>query len=175
MTNQMAIRLVRSPESMDVSEGDPFFDLAQELNELIERRAYELFELSGSVHGRDRENWLQAQSELLLDAPVEVSETENGFTILADVPGCSENDLEVRVSPTSLCIAGSRPQPAEQREEKIVYTERISNRIFRLLTLPSEINTEKVFASVANGVLQVQLLKAGFGKKVPVLAKAVGA
>ena len=111
----------------------------------------------------------------MLDAPVEVSETESGFTILADVPGCSENDLEVRVSPTSLCISGSRPQPAEQREEKIVYTERPSNLIFRLLTLPSEINTEKVFASVANGVLQVQLLKAGFGKKVPVLAKAVGA
>ena len=61
MTNQMAIRLVRSPESLNVPEGDPFFDLAQEINELIERRAYELFEISGSVDGRDRENWLQAQ------------------------------------------------------------------------------------------------------------------
>jgi HSP20 family protein len=173
VNDQMATRLARTPENVSL-EGDPFFELAQELNELIAQRAYELFEATGCAHGLDRENWLYAQSEILLNIPVEVSETETELTIRADVPGFSEKDLEVRVAPRSLCITGERQQPSEQDEVKTVYSERRSNRIFRVLNLASEIDTEKMNATVADGVLEIKLLKVGLGKKVPVLAKTAG-
>jgi HSP20 family molecular chaperone IbpA len=44
-----------------------------------------------------------------------------------------------------------------------------------VLNLASEIDTEKVNATVADGVLEINLLKVGLGKKVPVLAKTAGA
>jgi HSP20 family molecular chaperone IbpA len=175
VNDQMATRIGRTPEHISLFEGDPFFDLAQELNELIAQRAYELFEATGCAHGHDRENWLYAQSEILLSIPVEVLETETELAIRADVPGFSEKDLEVRVAPRSLCITGKRRQPSEQDEVKTVYSERRSNRIFRVLNLASEIDTEKVNATVADGVLEINLLKVGLGKKVPVLAKTAGA
>jgi HSP20 family molecular chaperone IbpA len=41
--------------------------------------------------------------------------------------------------------------------------------------LPSEIDPDKVKATVSDGILEIQLLKVGLGKKVPVLAKAASA
>ena len=68
---------------------------------------------------------------------MEVTETETELTIRADVPGCSEKDLEVRVAPRSVCITGKREEVLEEKEGKPVYPERRSNRIFRVLELPS--------------------------------------
>ena len=76
-----------APESPTLNPGDAFFELSQEFKDLISRRAYELFELRGSVDGYDREDWLQAVSEILLNVPVDVVETETGLTILAERAG----------------------------------------------------------------------------------------
>jgi hypothetical protein len=35
-----------------------------ELEEVIRRRAYEIYEQEGRVHGRDQEHWFRAESEL---------------------------------------------------------------------------------------------------------------
>ena len=86
---------------------------------------------------------------------------QNQVTIRADVPAFSEKDLEVRVAPRSVCITAKRERVSEQRDEKVVYSERRSNQIFRVLELP--------------GILEIKLLKVGLGRKVPVLAKIASA
>jgi HSP20 family protein len=164
-----------APERRMPNPGDAFFELSQEFTDLISRRAYELYLLRGCVDGYDREDWLQAASEILLNVPVDVLETENGLRIRADVPGFSEKELEVRVTPRSLCITGRREEAPEQNDEKAVYAERRSNQIFRALDLPYEIDPDRVDANVSNGILEIKLLKVGLGKKVPVLAKAATA
>jgi HSP20 family molecular chaperone IbpA len=40
------------------------------------------------------------------------------------------------------------------------------------LDLPSEIDPDRVDATVGNGILEIKLLKVGLGRKVPVLGKA---
>ena len=96
MRNEPATRLVRGPETRNLLTGDPFFECAQEINNLIAHRAYKLFESQGFVHGRDREDWLRAESEILLPVPVDVMETESELTVRADVPGFGEKDLVCR-------------------------------------------------------------------------------
>ena len=158
-----------SPPSLSL--GEPFIEPAQEINDLIARRAYELFESSGFTHGRALEDWLRAESEILLQAPADVTETETGFTIHADVPGFGEKDLEVRVAPRSLCITGKRQEASDQKEGKTVYSERRPKHIFRVLDLPCEIDPDTVNTTVSDGLLEIKLLKVGLSKKVP-LAKA---
>src|SRR6266446_5648208 len=162
-----------SPPSLSL--GEPFIEPAQEINDLIARRAYELFESSGFTHDHALEDWLLAESEILLQAPVDVTETETGFTIHADVPGFGEKDLEVRVAPRSLCITGKRQELSDQKEGTTIYSERRSKHIFRVVGLPSEIDPDRVNATVSGGLLEIELLKVGLGKKVPVLAKAAAA
>jgi HSP20 family protein len=176
MADQAAREVVQAPEMLKLVPDDPFIELAREINDLIARRAYELFESGGSAHGHDCENWLQAESEILFNAPADIRETESTVTIRVDVPGFSENDLEVRIAPRRLYITGQRPEASEQQEGKTVYSERRSGRIFGVLDLPSQIDPDLTEATLAEGVLEITLLKAAeMGKKVPVLAKAARA
>src|SRR5882724_7580760 len=93
-----------SPPSLSLR--NPFIEPAQEINDLIARRAYELFESSGFTHGHGYEDWLRAESEILVQSRVDVTETEAGFAIRVDASGVDEKDLEVRTAPRSLCITG---------------------------------------------------------------------
>ncbi len=175
MEDQTAAGLVRAPEILKLFARDPFLEHAQEINDLIARRAYELFESRGCMPGHDREDWVRAESELLLNVPMDITETETELTIRAEVPGFSERDLEVRVAPRSLCITGKRQQASEQKEGKTVYSERCSDQIFRVLDLPSQIDPDRVNATLSGGILEIKLLKVGMGKKIPVLAKTAAA
>jgi HSP20 family protein len=171
MKNETPSQLVRTPEIRSLFAGEPFIEPAQETNDLIARRAYELFESSGFTHGHALEDWLRAESEILLQAPVDVTETETGFTIRADVPGFGEKDLEVRIAPRSLCITGQRHELSDQKEGTTIYSERPSTHIFRVLHLLAEIDPDTVNATVSDGLLEIKLFKVGLSKKVP-LAKA---
>src|SRR6266699_4184708 len=175
MGTQTATALVHAPEILTLSAGDPFVERAREINELIARRAHELFESRGWAHGHDLEDGLTALSDVLLHVLVDITETETELAIRADVPGFNEQDLEVRVAPRSVYITGKRQEASEQKEGETVYSERRSNQVFRVLDLPSQIDPDRVNATLSDGILEIRLLKVGMGKKIPVLARAATA
>lgn len=144
---------------------DSASELAEEIKGRIARRAYELFESSGFTHGHAREDWLRAESEILLNVPVDMMETETELTVRADVPGLGERDLEVRIAPRVLCITGSQHDTPGEKTGRIVYSERHSKQIFRLLNLPAEIETDGVKATLTDGLLEIKAFKAGVAKK----------
>lgn len=166
---------VRPVGILELRADDPFFKHAQEINDLIARRAYELFEASGETHGHDREDWLRAESEILLRVPVEVRDKEGHFTVCAEVAGFSEKYLEVRVANRSLCITGRREAGWPQTEGQTLHSERRPNQIFRVLELPEPLEAERVDASLTDGVLEITLVKSGAEKKTPVLVKTAAA
>jgi len=167
--------VIRAPEILELVVGDPFFEHVQEINDRIGSRAYELFESKGSTHGSHLEDWLRAESEILHAIPLDLTETETEFTIRAEVPGFTENDLEVRVEPHRLFITGKRQETTEQKKGKTVYSERHANLIFRVLELPARINPEAVKATLSNGILEITLSKLEAAKKIPVFTKAAAA
>jgi HSP20 family protein len=155
-----------------LSEKEPFHDLEQEINDLIAARAYEIYESRGAAHGDDFADWYQAATEILQQVPAEITESETEFTIQAEVPGFTENDLEVRVVPGSVCITGQKQAGPERWRAS---SERQPYRIFQVLDLPSEIDPFCVEALVSCGSLEIKLPKIGFRKVVPVRAKAASA
>jgi len=175
MPAQTATGLAPVPEIRKLSADDPFFERVQEINDLIAHRAHELFESSGFTHGHELEDWLRAESEILHPIPLEITETETELTVLAEVPGFSEKDLEVRVEPRCLFITGKRQEASERTEGKTIYSERHSKQIFRVLDLPARVDPEGVKATLSDGLLEVKLLKTAAGKKIPVLTKAASA
>jgi HSP20 family protein len=175
MTAETETRRLLMPETPALAPGDAFYELSEEINSLISGRAYELFELRGSLHGFDREDWLLAESELLQAVPVELSETDTAITITAEVPGFVERNLEVRVAPYAVCITGAREESEERSEGNAVTVEKRIHRVFRALQLSSEVDPERVDATLSNGLLEIKLVKVGLSKKVPVQGKAVAA
>jgi len=155
--------------------GDFIFELPAEIKDAIERRAYELFKARGFEHGHDPEDWLRAESEILLNVPVEITEGESELVVHANVPGFGANDLKVEVAPRCLCIVGRHEEASEETEEKAVAFQRRCKRIFRLLDLPSEIDPDGMKATVRDGLLEIKLRKVGVREKAREIARAATA
>lgn len=77
----------------------------------------------------------------------------------AEVPGLRMEDLEIFVVGNELTVKGRRP-PLEEKNVTYHRQERGTGEFARVLTLPMEVNAERVEATLRNGVLTVLMPKA---------------
>ncbi len=86
----------------------------------------------------------------------------------AEVPGLAMSDIEVFVVGNELTIKGRR---GDQKSEVVSYhrQERAAGTFARVLTLPYPVNSEKVEASMKDGVLTIVLPKAEEAKPRKIL------
>jgi HSP20 family protein len=156
-----------------ITEFERIFDRMHEMQEMISRRAFELFEKGGKIFGRDLDDWFRAEGELLHPVNISIDETEDGLKVEAEVPGFKAEELEVSVEPRRLTITGKREAEKEEKKKgKTVYSERSAEGILRVVDLPVEINTEKVSAVLKDGVLEFTIAKSVPAKKIAIEKKA---
>ena len=91
--------------------------------------------------------------------PVDIFEDETGFTVMADLPGVSKDQLGVRVTGDSLVIEGTASVPVTGNLE-LVYGEIQNPRYQRSFTLSRELDPGKIEARLINGVLTLRIPKA---------------
>ena len=91
--------------------------------------------------------------------PMDLVETEDHLVLKADLPGLSEDDVEIEVKDGVLTVSGERSAEHEQKGEGYHRVERSFGRFSRSLTLPQGTNADKVDASFENGVLEVRVPK----------------
>ncbi len=145
------------------------FAYLDSLTNAIAQRAFGFFEQRGMADGRDLDDWFRAESDLLKPVPIEISESTDGYTIRAEVPGFEAKDLNVRVEPDCLFIHGKSEQKKEEKKGKEVkYSEVSATELCRRIDLPSSVNPDKVSAQLANGVLELNLPKAAPPKTIEV-------
>ena len=95
---------------------------------------------------------------------INLTETKDSFFIRAELPGMSSADLDMQATSNSVSISGERKIPAENREAKYHRREREAGKFSRVVGLPSEIDPDKVEASMVNGILTVVVPKAQAAK-----------
>jgi HSP20 family protein len=86
--------------------------------------------------------------------PLSLWQDEDHIYVEADLPGMSDQDVEVTVHKGVLFIRGERK--AEEGRQYL-YNGRSWGRFERAITLPDAVNTAEVQADLANGVLRVTL------------------
>jgi HSP20 family protein len=153
--------------------GSDLFEHVRELSNAIARRAFEIFETRGRAFGRDLEDWLRAESEILHPVHLDIAASGDAVTVRAEVPGFSAKELEVGVEPLRLTIRGKRETSEEHTSKKTIYKEECSNQIYRAIDLPAEVDTSKVTATLKHGVLELSMPKAAKAKEVHIAEKAV--
>jgi HSP20 family protein len=151
---------------------DEIFKDMTETFDAIARRAYEIFETNGRQFGRDIEDWFRAERELLHPIHLEVRESDGAVTVRAEVPGFEAKDLEIGVEGRQLTIAGKRETSKEEEKEKVLYSERRSNQIYRCVELPAEVDSEKATATLKGGVLEMTMPKAAPARRIRIEPKA---
>ena len=162
----------RTIGQLRLADMDEIFRDMRETFDSIARRAYEIFEANGRQFGRDMEDWFRAENELLHPVHLEMRESDKELTAKAEVPGFESKDIEISVEPGRLTIAGKREWSKEEKEQKLLYTERRSNQFFRCVNLPAEVDPEKASATLKDGVLELKMPKTTTARKIRIEAKA---
>lgn len=100
-----------------------------------------------------------------------IYETENQFTILADMPGVDEKSLDITLEKNVLDINGY-VQPFEPEGYSLSYNEYGTGDFRRKFILSDEVDRNSIDASVKDGVLRLVLTKAADFKARKISVKA---
>lgn len=165
-----ATQTALEPTALRLVEPQVLFDRMNRIRDSISRRAFELFEGDGRVFGREIDHWLKAEAELLHQAHVEVSESDEAVEVQVEAPGFGPKDLEVSIEPGRVTVSGKKESTEERKNGKTVYKERCSNEILRVIDLPAEIDAAKATATLKNGILTLEVPKTAQAK-MPKAAK----
>jgi HSP20 family protein len=90
---------------------------------------------------------------------VDVVEDDAGITIYADLPGVPKDKLSLRIEGETLQIEGEMVSDTPEGMEAI-YAEVRTPRYRRAFTLSRELDTDKINASLKDGVLNLRIPKA---------------
>jgi HSP20 family protein len=90
---------------------------------------------------------------------MDLVETDEQFVLRADLPGLSENDVNVELEHDVLTVSGERKSEHEERKEGYYRVERASGAFSRSLTLPEGVDPEGIKANFDHGVLEVRIPK----------------
>lgn len=124
----------------------------------------------GKVPARsDSELPATRESDLYMTPAVDIFETEDGLTVVADVPGVTKKDLDINVEDKILTIRGMVSRP--KRSDMIVEEFGLMN-YFRQFRLSDEVDQSKIHASLDQGVLTLRLPKAERAKPKRIEVKA---
>ncbi len=96
---------------------------------------------------------------------IDVYETDNDIVVQAEIPGMEPNDLDVNLAGDVLTIKGEKKGEHEERGENFHRIERSYGSFSRSISLPCEVEQDRVDASYKNGVLHLTLPKSENCKK----------
>ena len=101
---------------------------------------------------------------------VDIEETDSSFLLQADVPGMSEETIEIIVEDNALLLKGSRSESPSEENRGNRLRERKFGSFERRFKLGTNIDQENIAASYKNGVLTIRLPKSGSAKprQIPV-------
>jgi HSP20 family protein len=102
---------------------------------------------------------------------IDLAEDENSITVRAEVPGCNAEDIDISVYGNTLTISGEKKHSEEKKEEDYYHMESSYGSFRRELTLPTDVDSEKIDATCKNGVLSIKLPKTAKAKAVKVKVK----
>jgi len=95
---------------------------------------------------------------------IDVQETDAEYVLKADLPEVKKEDVHVEIQDGMLSVRGERQQEKEEKGKRFHRVERAYGRFERRLSLPNEVDTQKVAAEFKDGVLKVHLPKTATAK-----------
>ncbi|MFN3075681.1 MAG: Hsp20/alpha crystallin family protein [Alphaproteobacteria bacterium] len=89
--------------------------------------------------------------------PANVWTGADGAVVSAEVPGVNPEEIEITVHQNTLTLKGRRTAGANSKDVTYHRRERAQGTFGRTFALPYPVDTAKVQASFANGILTIQL------------------
>ena len=111
----------------------------------VARRAYELFEDRGAQHGRDWDDWLEAERQILCTPPADLSQTESAYRVRVMLRGFNPSQIRVTICSEEMVMS------AEGAEDGRGY----GIKAMRHVKFPGHADVAGVNVELNDGVLTV--------------------
>jgi HSP20 family protein len=138
---------------------DPFTSLRHEMERLFD----EFRGVGGGLYSAFESSFTPA---------IDISETDKGIELTAELPGIDEKDVEVTLADNVLTLKGEKKVERNEKGKDFHLVERSHGSFMRAVPLPFEVDEAKVAAQFKNGVLKVTLPMAADAerktRKIPV-------
>lgn len=107
-----------------------------------------------SLNGQD---WIPA---------MDAWETEQAFVVQLDLPGLTAEQVDVSFDRNTLLVQGTRTDTvsSDESEKRVFFVERTSGAFTRKLRFPQYVDTSRIDAKFANGVLTITVPKSEAAK-----------
>ncbi len=90
---------------------------------------------------------------------IDIYENDNNFVIESDIPGLNIDDIKIDVQDRTLTIKGEKKFEEKTEKDKYIRVERSYGSFFRSLSLPMNVDSDKIEASYKDGTLTLNLPK----------------
>ena len=124
-------------------------DLRTRIDSVFDRFFHEPFGALGEL-GTGLSNW---------GPTLDMSETDKYVVVNAEIPGVDPKEIDITIAGNLLTIAGQKSEKTERKDESFFHSERRFGSFRRSVQLPAYVDSEKVKAEHANGVLTIRLEK----------------
>lgn len=105
---------------------------------------------------KEKEKWPpEEEGQLTID----VYQTESDIVIKSTIAGVKSEDIDVTIANDMITIKGLRRQDESMPQENYYYQELYWGPFSRSVILPIDVDTDKVKASIKNGILTIKLPK----------------
>lgn len=94
---------------------------------------------------------------------LDIVEKRDAYVVVAELPGVSQNDVELSFEQNVLTIRGQKSSlldPAKDGELRVFTAERVSGAFERAIRLPEFVDSEKIAAELRDGLLTITIPKA---------------
>jgi len=89
---------------------------------------------------------------------VDLIETAEGFTVVCDLPGVDQADLNLSIASDVLTIKGEKKQE-KAKNAKVFRKETWEGGFQRTISLPASVDSSKVKAVLKDGILRLEIPK----------------
>lgn len=98
---------------------------------------------------------------------VDVTDMGDKYVVLLDIPGVPKSGLTIELHGTKLIVQGDKPSQHREGAQP-VSSERQTGAFKRVFLLPTQVRVEGVTADLSEGVLLIEIPKAGDGSKTTI-------
>ena len=106
-----------------------------------------------------------------MNPAVDVRETEKGYLMEVDLPGYTENEIDINVKDMILTLSCKKEKDEEKKEGGYLIKERNSSEFKRRFNFSDDIDEKAISATFENGVLEVNIPKKAETKPVQIEVK----
>lgn len=143
--------------SLPVKRAKSYSDPLEQLHFGIDRWFNQMFSHMGLPWLMDGGVQERAGTARLLKPSTDVAASEKEYIIRIEVPGLEPGDLSPEVTNDTLVVRGEKKQEREEKDSDFYRIERTYGIFQRVLSLPEDVDQDRIETKLTNGVLTIRL------------------